>query len=151
MNKCTVYASNNLEALLSHSSWLHAKPRVVKMVMEIEEGNLPAEHVLYESILAWANQQREKNNIIGTVGDEEKHGENGFVLYGQDDSYDVDSLRDDMGAILQCIRFPMIPPDYLANKVEVDEFIMSIEGMRDMVKYAILSYKMTFAQLVISF
>jgi hypothetical protein len=147
MNRCTVYASNNLEALLSHSSWLYAKPRVVKMVMEIEEGNLPAEHVLYESILAWANQQREKNNIVGTVGDEE----DGSVLYDQDDTYDADSLRDDMGAILQCIRFPMIPPDYLANRVEVDEFIMSIEGMRDMVKYAILSYKMLFAQLVISF
>ncbi|KAI8883031.1 hypothetical protein K501DRAFT_333651 [Backusella circina FSU 941] len=133
MKKCTVYASNHLEALLMNSSWLYAKPRVVKMVMEIEEGNLPAEHILYESILSWANQQKEKSNIIGSVGEDEGTQDDEIMSYNQDDNtYDLKSLRDDLGAILQCIRFPMIPPDYLANKIEVDDFIMSIDGMRDM-------------------
>ncbi|CAO3630279.1 unnamed protein product [Mucor fragilis] len=42
-------------------------------------------------------------------------------------------LEADLASILQCIRFPMMPPDYLANRVEIDAFIMSIDGMRDMV------------------
>ena len=58
-----------------------------------------------------------------------------------DCSYKVIKMPDskefeaDLASILQCIRFPMMPPDFLANRVEIDTFIMSIDGMRDMVKY----------------
>ncbi|KAL9558374.1 hypothetical protein PS6_001341 [Mucor atramentarius] len=45
---------------------------------------------------------------------------------------DPKELEADLASILQCIRFPMMPPDYLANRVEIDAFIMSIDGMRDM-------------------
>lgn len=48
---------------------------------------------------------------------------------------DSKELEADLASILQCIRFPMMPPDFLANRVEIDTFIMSIDGMRDMVKY----------------
>jgi hypothetical protein len=47
---------------------------------------------------------------------------------------DPHDLQLDLATILQCIRFPMMPPDYLANRVESDSFIMSIDGMKDMVK-----------------
>lgn len=42
-------------------------------------------------------------------------------------------LASDLALILQCIRFPMMPPDYLANRVEADDYIMGIDGMKDMV------------------
>ncbi|KAK4513095.1 DNA polymerase delta small subunit Cdc1 [Mucor velutinosus] len=45
---------------------------------------------------------------------------------------DPKDLEADLASILQCVRFPMMPPDYLANRVEMDAFIMSIDGMRDM-------------------
>ncbi|CEP14884.1 hypothetical protein [Parasitella parasitica] len=45
---------------------------------------------------------------------------------------DPSELASDLAAILQCIRFPMMPPGYLANRVEKNAYIMSIDGMRDM-------------------
>jgi hypothetical protein len=43
-------------------------------------------------------------------------------------------LELDLANILQCIRFPMMPPDFLANRVENDAYIMNLDGMRDMVR-----------------
>lgn len=51
---------------------------------------------------------------------------------------DPKELQADLASILQCIRFPMMPPDYLANRVEIDAYIMSIDGMRDMVSLPVM-------------
>jgi hypothetical protein len=48
---------------------------------------------------------------------------------------DPQGLELDLAGILRRIRFPMMPPDFLVNRVESDPYIMSLEGMRDMVNY----------------
>ncbi len=186
MNTCASYASVEMKALIAHPSWLYAKPRVIKMALDIEVGDLPEETELYEAVLLWAKQREYKIAILDQNVEKEEDVKNlsmtrtqllasvvdveplaissAVVEPDEDDEDDVDQkhslnkedeeeptskqvtninrfippvdphdLQLDLANILQCIRFPMMPPDFLANRVEMDSFIMGINGMKDMV------------------
>ncbi|KAI8094775.1 hypothetical protein BDF21DRAFT_459152 [Thamnidium elegans] len=172
---CASYASVEMKTLIAHSSWLYAQPRVIKMSLDIEVGDLPEETELYKAVLVWAKQREDKVTIIGNIRKErDEEGKNLSMTRTQllasvvdveplaislaveepdeDDEeeeepkpvkeetvthrvinpVDPHDLRLDLANILQSIRFPMMPADFLANKVESDSFIMSINGMKDM-------------------
>lgn len=191
MNTCASYASVEMKTLIAHPSWLYAKPRVIKMALDIEVGDLPVETELYEAVLLWAKQREDKITIIDRIVQKEEDVKNlsmtrtqllasvvdveplaissAVVEPDEDDEDEVDQkhsfdkeekdgeeesisdqvththmsrvippvdphdLQLDLANILQCIRFPMMPPDFLANRVEIDSYIMSIHGMKDMV------------------
>lgn len=181
INTCTSYASVEMKTLIKHSSWLYANPRVIKMALDIEEGDLPEETDLYEAVLLWAKQREDKITIIeykaqkevknpsmtrtqllASVVDVEPLAISSAVVEPDEDDeveedrkvsfneeepekklvtnaerviapVDPHDLQLDLANILQCIRFPMMPPDFLANSVETDSYIMGIGGMKDMV------------------
>lgn len=176
INTCTSYASVEMKALIAHPSWLYAQPRVIKMALDIEEGDLPAEIELYKAVLLWAKQRQDKITIIGDLKQEEVEKlsmtrtqllasvvdveplaiSSAVVELDEDDEEEQKHSLDqevhvtritnrvitplephdlelNLANILQSIRFPMMPPDFLANKVESDSFIMTIDGMKDMV------------------
>lgn len=182
VNTCTSYASVEMKALIIHPSWMYAQPRVIKMALEIGEGDLPAETELYKAVLLWAKQRLDKITIIDDIKEDEVEKlsmtrtqllasvvdveplaiSSAVVEPDEDDEeeqkhsldrevhvtritnrviapLDPHDLEIHLANILQSIRFPMMPPEFLANKVECDSFIMNIEGMKDMVKF-ILKY-----------
>ncbi|KAI9365239.1 hypothetical protein BD770DRAFT_378098 [Pilaira anomala] len=188
INTCTSFASVEMKTLITHPSWLYAKPRVIKMALDIEVGDLPEETELYKAVLVWAKQREENITLIEEVQKEkEEEGKNlsmtrtqllasvvdveplaislAVAEHDEDDEdeeeqkspfieikkeveeetkgvthltnrvidpVDPHDLQLDLANILQSIRFPMMPPDFLANKVESDSFIMNIDGMRNM-------------------
>ncbi|KAI7896598.1 uncharacterized protein EV154DRAFT_547250 [Mucor mucedo] len=174
INTCNSYASVEMKALIAHPSWLYAQPRVIKMALEIGEGDLPAETELYKAVLLWAKQRLDKITIIddtkedveklsmtrtqllASVVDVEPLAISSAVVEPDDDDEEEQKhsldrevhvthvtnrviaplephdLEIHLASILQSIRFPMMPPAFLANKIESDSFIMNIEGMRDM-------------------
>ncbi|KAI8644696.1 hypothetical protein BD408DRAFT_412758 [Parasitella parasitica] len=176
INTCVSYASVEMKTLVKHPSWIYAKPRVIKMALDIEVGDLPEETELYEAVLAWASQrganitmvseedskeEPNKKDVGGmsmtrtqllssvvnveplaisaaVIEDEDEEDEDEEEEEETDYSHKVITIPDpkelesDLASVLQCIRFPMMPPEYLANRVERNTFIMSIDGMRDM-------------------
>lgn len=202
INTCISYAGVEMKALVAHPYWLYVKPKIIKMALDIEEGDLPEETELYEAVLLWARPREDKITIIPKEqAIEEQEVKNlsmtrtqllasvvvveplaissAVVEPDEDDYYEeeeeeeedqkhsmVDSTNEeeewegkkdqkvtlhspkreiimpmdphdlqlDLANILQCIRFPIMPPDYLANRVEKDSFIMNIDGMKDMVR-----------------
>lgn len=183
VSTCASYASVEMRTLIVHSSWLYAQPRVIKMSLDIEVGDLPEETELYKAVLVWAKQREDKVTVIANNRkDRDEEGKNLSMTRTQllasvvdveplaislavaepdeDDEeeeeeeeeepkpvkeetvthrvinpVDPHDLQLDLANILQSIRFPMMPADFLANKVESDSFIMSIDGMKDMVRY----------------
>lgn len=188
LNACALYASVEMKDLIKRPSWLYAHPRVIKMALDIEEGDFPEETTLYEAVLLWAKQREDKiiifgenaqkvknpsmtrtqllasvvdveplaissaviepdedDDIVGGFLAEEKKEEENLATGVQEVMKTIapHNVQLDMANILQSIRFPMMPPDYLADRVETDDYIMSIEGMKDMVCSLLGKFKLS--------
>ncbi|KAI9490531.1 hypothetical protein BDB00DRAFT_837547 [Zychaea mexicana] len=51
---CLRFVSNHFVDLIKNPAWLRARPNVLKMALQIDEGLIPSEEVLYESVVSWA-------------------------------------------------------------------------------------------------
>jgi hypothetical protein len=110
------------------SSVVNVEPLVISQAIidDDEDDEDDEDEGIVESL---ALIEAQKEIVVGeseVEGDGDKH-ESTMI---QVDPHD---LASDLALILQCIRFPMMPPDYLANRVEADDYVMNIDGMKDMV------------------
>ncbi|KAI9247513.1 hypothetical protein BDA99DRAFT_526080 [Phascolomyces articulosus] len=51
---CFRFVSSHFVELIKNPAWLRARPNVLKMALQIDEGIIPSEESLYESVVAWA-------------------------------------------------------------------------------------------------
>ena len=114
------------------------------MALQIDEGALPSEECLYESVILWAKYGSLKKASLLLDDDDDDDDDDDKKEEGidveDDDLFDLEDRRGDLADVLQYIRFPMIDPAFLVNVVEKDPFVMDLPGVRDLVSaYFILS------------
>ncbi|KAG2218185.1 hypothetical protein INT45_003611 [Circinella minor] len=70
---CFQFVSNHFVELVKNPAWLRAKSNVLKMALQIDEGMLPCEESLYESVVSWAKYGKMNNPAFLLVDDENDH------------------------------------------------------------------------------